>query len=123
MTRSPHQPSMPRGWAAERVSCDILEHELGDIMKAGDPRRRILDDMAGRTMRDMLAETWQVRHMWLERLAVRNPLIVSRIYRIGSPDMFLYGENTGKQPEPIIALPDKPRGSKRQATPNVPHHD
>jgi hypothetical protein len=92
----------------------LLDFMLGDWMMP-DSRRRVVDSAAADFVRDAANVDWMVRHDWVERLAVRRPILVARIYRMSSPDFLLYGEATGCPPPEVIALPDKVRTPKRQA--------
>jgi len=65
-----------------------------------------VEDVAKAVMPALESKTWQERHAQLKRL---GRLLVEEIWKLGSPDLYLHGKNTGVKAPPVIALPDRKR--------------
>ena len=74
--------------------------------------RRVLTlaDLAKRCMTEMELKTWPDRHEQLKQMGLRRDPLVAEIYKLGSPDVYLLGQNTGVPAPAVIALPDRRHG-------------
>ena len=65
-----------------------------------------LEDIARNLMLSLEKDPWDVRHERLDRLSRCSHSLVAKICELGSPDVYLYGQASGKQAPAVIALPD-----------------